>query len=58
MSDKVQHVEDEIKYLEAEGAAGESAATPLIVGAEVWVWVTAAVLVILALSLLAYRLAS
>jgi hypothetical protein len=58
MSSKIQHVEDEIKHLEAEAEAGESAATPLIVGAEVWVWVTAAVLVVLALSLLAYRLAS
>jgi hypothetical protein len=58
MSNELQHVEAEIKHLEAEGEAGESAATPLIVGAEVWVWVTAAVLVVLALSLLAYRLAS
>jgi hypothetical protein len=58
MSNKVQHVEDEIKQLEAEAEVGESAATPLILGAEVWVWTSAAVLVVLALSLLAYRLAS
>lgn len=58
MSNKVQHAEDEMKQLEAEAAVGESAATPLILGAEVWVWVTAAVLIILALSLLAYRLAT
>jgi hypothetical protein len=58
MSTKVRHVEDEIKQLEAEAEVGESAATPLILGAEVWVWTAAAVLVILALSLLAYRLAT
>jgi hypothetical protein len=58
MRTKIRHVQDEIRHLEAEGEAGESAATPMIVGAEVWVWVTAAVLVVLALSLLAYRLAS
>jgi hypothetical protein len=58
MSNQAQHVQDKITQLEAEGEAGESAATPLIVGVEVWVWTTAAVLVILALSLLAYRLAT
>ena len=58
MSNKAKHVEGEIKHLEAEGEAGESAATPLIVGAEVWVWTSAVVVIILALSLLAYRLAS
>jgi hypothetical protein len=58
MSNKVQHVEDEIKQLEAEAEVGESAATPLILGMEVWVWTSAAVLIILALSLLAYRVAS
>jgi hypothetical protein len=58
MSNMVQDVEDEIKQLEAEAEVGESAATPLILGAEVWVWTSAAVVVILALSLLAYRLGS
>jgi hypothetical protein len=58
MSSKVHDLEDKIKHVQAEGAAGESAATPLIVGVEVWVWLTAAVLVIVALSLLAYRLAA
>jgi hypothetical protein len=55
---KAQHAEGEIERLEAEAEVGQSAATPLILGAEVWVWTSAAVLVILALSLLAYRLAS
>jgi hypothetical protein len=58
MSNQIQHVEDKIKQLEAEADLGESAATPLILGLEVWVWTGAAVLVILALSLLAYRVAS
>jgi hypothetical protein len=58
MSNEVQHVEDKIKQLEAEADVGESAATPLILGAEVWVWTSVAVVIILALSLLAYRLAS
>jgi hypothetical protein len=58
MNNEIQHAEDKIKQLEAEANAGESAATPLILGAEVWVWTSLAVLVILALSLLAYRLAS
>jgi hypothetical protein len=49
---------NELHRLEEEARAGESEATPLIVGAEVWVWTAAAVLVVLALTLLAYRLAS
>ena len=58
MRNKLQQFDDEIEHLEAEAAVGENAATPLILVAEVWVWVAAAVLVVLALSLLAYRLAS
>jgi hypothetical protein len=58
MSSKLQHTEEEIQKLQAEAQVGESAATPLILGLEVWVWTAAAVLVILALSLLAYRLAT
>jgi hypothetical protein len=58
MSNQAQHVEDKIKQLEAEAEVGESPATPLILGMEVWVWTSAAVLIILALSLLAYRVAS
>jgi hypothetical protein len=47
-----------VHHLEDVAEAGESGETPAIVGGAVWLVTTAAVLVILALSLLAYRLAN
>jgi len=49
---------DEARRLERVADAGESAETPLILLGEVWIVCAAAVLLLLALALLAYRLAS
>jgi len=49
---------EKLHELERTADAGESAETPLILIGEVWVACAIAVLVLLALALLAYRLAS
>jgi hypothetical protein len=49
---------DEVHELERIADAGESPLTPLILGVEVWVVCGVAVIVVIALALLAYRLAA
>jgi hypothetical protein len=56
--DEGERIAGEVHHLERVAEAGESGETPAIVGGAVWLVTTAAVLVILALSLLAYRLAT
>jgi hypothetical protein len=57
-SPKVEHAVEKVHALEHTADVGESPKTPLILLGEVWVVSSAVVLVIVALSLLAYRLAS
>jgi hypothetical protein len=51
-------IKEELHELEQVADTGESATTPLILFAEVWVVCAIAVLVLLALALAAYRMAT
>jgi hypothetical protein len=57
-SSQAEHAGEKVHELEHTADVGESSSTPWIVLGEVWVAAAAVVLVIIALSLLAYRLAS
>jgi hypothetical protein len=56
-SHDLERAREKVHELEHTADVGESAETPLILLGEVWVVVAAIVLVVLAVSLLAYRLA-
>jgi hypothetical protein len=62
MSNSPREIEHEavakLHELEHTAAVGESAETPLILIGEVWVVAATAVLIVLAITLIAYRLAS
>jgi hypothetical protein len=58
LSEDVERVETKVHALEHTADVGESAETPLIVLGEVWIVCAAVVLVVLALALIAYRLAT
>jgi hypothetical protein len=55
---EADRVRKKVEELEHTADVGESAETPVILLAEVWVVAAAAVAVLLALSLIAYRLAT
>jgi type VI protein secretion system component VasF len=52
------HAVQKLEELEHTADVGESDKTPLILIGEVWIFAAIAVLVVLAVSLIAYRLAS
>jgi len=58
LSGDVERVREELHELEHTADLGESPKTPLILLGEVWFVAALLVLVVLALSLLAYRLAA
>jgi hypothetical protein len=57
-SDMSSNLKEELRRLERIADAGDSSQTPLILLGEVWIVCAIAVLVLLALTLLAYRLAT